>query len=84
MCVFKNYKNILGLPNKGLHKFRFLDTAIFDYIGALVVAIFIAYFTHIPLVLTTIGSFTFAEMLHFLFGVETNTIKYLNISCKYL
>jgi hypothetical protein len=82
MCLLKKYKNLLGLPNKGLHKFRFLDTAIFDYIGAIFVAIFIAFFTNIPLVLTTIGSFSFAEVLHFLFGVETNTMKYFNICCK--
>ena len=82
MCIFKKYKNILGVPKQGIHKIRFLDTALNDYIGTIIIAIIITYFSKIPLVLSTIISFIFGEILHYLFGVETNSLKYLNIICK--
>lgn len=82
MCIFKNYKNILGVPKKGVHELRFLDTALNDYIGAILLAILITYLSKIPLVVTTIASFVIGELLHYLFGVETNTLKYLNIKCN--
>lgn len=82
MCILKKYKNVLGVPKEGVHKLRFLDTALNDYIGAILLAIMLTFFTKIPLVLTTIMSFILGEILHYLFGVETNTLKYLNISCK--
>ena len=83
-CAFSNYKNILGLPNKGIHKFRFLDTAIVDYTGTILIAIIITYISKnkIPLVFTTIILFILAEILHMLFGVETNTLKFLGIKCN--
>lgn len=82
MCIFKKYKNILGVPKEGVHKLRFLDTALNDYIGTILLAIMLTFFTKIPLVLSTIMLFIVGEILHYLFGVETNTLKYLNISCK--
>jgi hypothetical protein len=82
MCILKKYKNVLGVPREGVHKLRFLDTALNDYIGAILFAIMLTFFTKIPLVLSTIVSFIVGEILHYLFGVETNTLKYLNISCK--
>lgn len=82
MCIFKKYKNVLGVPKEGVHKLRFLDTALNDYIGTILLAIMLTFFTKVPLVLTTIMSFILGEILHYLFGVETNTLKYLNISCK--
>lgn len=82
MCYFKKYKHILGVPKEGVHKLRFLDTALNDYIGTILLAIITTYLTKMPLVMTTILSFILGELLHFLFGVETNTLKYLNIYCK--
>ena len=82
MCIFKKYKNVLGVPKEGVHKLRFLDTALNDYIGTILLAIMQTFFTKIPLVLSTIMLFIVGEILHYLFGVETNTLKYLNISCK--
>ena len=82
MCYFKKYKNVLGVPKEGVHELRFLDTALNDYIGTILLAIITTYLTKMPLVMTTILSFILGEFLHFLFGVETNTLKYLNISCK--
>jgi len=74
---FKRYKNIFGNPGEGIHKYRFLNTAIIDFIGAIVLACLMTYITDIPLVLTTIWSFELGLLLHVLFGVETSSVKYL-------
>ena len=38
-CPFSRYKNLLGTPNEGVHQYRFLNTAIVDYILALLLSI---------------------------------------------
>jgi hypothetical protein len=81
VCPFKKYKDALGIIGKGVHKYRFLNTAIIDYVLTLIVAIVLGAVTGVPLVLTTIFSFVLAIVLHILFGVETNTVKYLGIKC---
>ena len=81
MCIFSEYKDIFGEIGKGAHKYRFLDTALVDYILTILGAVLITYLTDIPLVLTTIGLLIFSILLHYLFGVETNTLKYLGIKC---
>lgn len=73
----KKYKNIFGKPGTGIHKYRFLGTAISDYILTILLAIIISYFTKIPLVLATILAFILGIILHIIFGVETNSTKYL-------
>jgi hypothetical protein len=80
-CPFSKYKNILGIPGKGAHKYQFLNTAIVDYMMTIILAIFTTYVSSIPLVLTTIGWFVMGIILHILFGVETSTLKYLGIKC---
>lgn len=81
MCIFKEYKNIFGEIGKGPHQYRFLNTALVDYILTILGAILITYLTGIPLVLTTIGLLLLGIILHYLFGVNTNTLKYLGITC---
>ena len=80
-CPFKKYSDIFGLPNTGAHSYRILDTAIIDYILTILLAIFLTHITKIPLVITTIFSFILGIILHILFGVETNTLKYFGIKC---
>tara|TARA_B100001121_G_scaffold64468_1_gene56556 strand:- start:230 stop:469 length:240 start_codon:yes stop_codon:yes gene_type:complete len=77
MINLKKYKDILGKPKEGVHKYRFLDTAVVDYILSILGAIILTYFSDIPLVLTTIFSFSLGIILHILFGIHTNTTKYL-------
>jgi hypothetical protein len=81
ICPLSKYSNIFGKPNTGLHQYRILDTAIVDYIGTIIIAMIITYFTDIPLVITTILSFVIGILLHILFGVATNSVKYLNLKC---
>jgi hypothetical protein len=82
MCIFKQFTDIFGIPNKGIHSYRLLDVACIDYLLTLVTAFILAYYTSIPLVLTTIFSFIFAIICHALFGVNTSAIKYLGLICK--
>ncbi len=75
--LFKKYKNIFGIPGEGIHRYRFLNTAIVDFIGAIILACLITYVSDIPLVLTTKGVLELGLLLHVLFGVETSSIKYI-------
>ena len=81
MCIFSQYKDIFGKVGSGAHKYRFMNAAIVDYAVTILGAILITYLTDIPLVLTTIGLFILGILLHYLFGVETTTMKYLGIKC---
>ena len=81
MCIFSKYKDIFGEAGKGVHSYRFLNTALVDYLLTILVAILLTYLTDIPLVLTTIGLLVLGLILHYLFGVNTNSLKYLGITC---
>lgn len=71
------YKNLLGIPNKGIHSYRFLGLAIFDVIMTVILAIFISYFFKIPFVYTSIPLFILGIILHRLFCVRTSIDKFL-------
>ena len=75
MFGLQKYKNIFGEPGTGIHQYRFMDTAIADYILAIILAIAITYITKIPLVITTILSLLLGIIAHLLFEVETGTTK---------
>ena len=79
MDYLHKYKDIFGKPKQGAHQYRFLGTAIVDYILTIIGAMIITYFSGIPLVLTTIVLFILGIVLHILFGVPTVTTKYLGI-----
>ena len=81
LCIFKKYSDILGIPNKGVHQYRFLNTAIVDYLLTIVLSMFTTYKTHIPLTLTTIFLFVSGIFLHMIFGVQTSALSYLGIEC---
>ena len=81
LCPFSAYSTIFGLPGKGAHRFRFLNTAIIDYLLTLFLACVTTYLTLIPLVLSTIGWFILSIIIHMLFGVDTNTLRYLGVVC---
>jgi hypothetical protein len=79
MKYLEKYKYIFGKPMEGPHQYRFLDTAIVDYILTIVGAILLTFFSGIPIVLTTIGLLTLGIICHILFGIPTLTTKYLGI-----
>jgi len=81
ICVLKKYKDVFGKIGQGVHKYRLLDTALVDYLLTIVLAVVLGAVSGVPIVLTTIFSFVLAIVMHVLFGVETNTVKYLGIKC---
>ncbi len=81
MCFFQKYKNIFGEPNLGVHSYRFIDVPIVDHIGTILLAILFTYFSKIPLELTIPILYIIGIICHYLFGVSTNTLEYLNITC---
>ena len=74
------YKNIFGIPGKGVHAWKFMDTAIFDYVGTLFLAVIFARLTGVPLVLSTILMFVLGVVLHVVFCVPTAAVKYLGLA----
>ena len=71
------YKDIFGLPNKGIHSYRFLDLAIADIVMTILGAILISYFFKISLLYTSIFLFGLGIILHRLFCVRTTIDKLL-------
>lgn len=77
VCIFSKYRHILGKERKGIHQYRFMDTAIIDYILTIIFAFALTYITTIPVEITTIASFFIGIVCHLLFGVRTNTTNWL-------
>jgi len=75
------YKNILGEPGVGIHKRRMpgTDTAAADYLMSLGGAWLFAIATKMPLVLATILVLFIGEILHYIFCIPTQTLKYLQL-----
>ncbi len=80
-CPFKLYRDLLGTPDKGVHKYKFLNTAIVDYVLTLIGACVTTYLTTVPLPLTTILWFIMGIVAHILFGVDTESLRFLGIKC---
>ena len=76
MCIFAQYKDILGVPREGIHSIRVYDFAIVDFIMTFVGACIIAYFFKINVFLVFLYLFILGEYLHLLFCVDT---KFLSI-----
>ena len=79
ISFLKEYKDILGKPKQGVHSYRILDVALTDYLMTIVGAFIISYYTEIPVVITTIGLFNVGILLHIIFGVPTNTTRWLGL-----
>jgi tetrahydromethanopterin S-methyltransferase subunit C len=82
LCPFSKYSNIFGKPNTGVHSIQFMNVAMFDYILTIILAFVMAYITNIPTELTTIFCFIVGIICHILFGVKTNTTKFLQMDCN--
>jgi hypothetical protein len=71
------YKNLLGIPNKGIHSYRFMGIAIADVIMTIIGAIIISFFFKVSFVFTCISLFILGIILHRLFCVRTTIDKLL-------
>lgn len=76
--LFCKYASIFGVPKTGVHSYRMVgDTAAVDYFGTIGLAMLLTWATNIPLDLATIFMFVVSILLHALFCVPTNTIRWL-------
>jgi hypothetical protein len=71
------YKNALGVPNKGIHSYRFLGVAIADVVMTILGALIISYLFKYSFLYTTITLFILGIILHRLFCVRTTIDKLL-------
>ena len=71
------YKNALGVPNKGIHSYRFMGVAIADVIMTLIGAYLISKGFKLNFVYTSISLFLLGIVLHRLFCVRTTLDKLL-------
>ena len=55
------------------------NTVLFDYASTIIGSIIISYYTKIPLVIVTVCMFVLGEILHYIFNVKTNTLRYLKL-----
>ena len=74
---FCKYKNILGIPGEGIHKYRFLNMALADILLTLLTSIIISYLFKLSFLITTISLFILGIILHRLFCVRTTIDKLL-------
>ena len=75
--IFSEYRDVLGKPKEGVHKYRFMNVALVDYLLTIISAFLIGYLTAIPVEIVTIVLFSSGVILHLLFDVNTNTTKFL-------
>ena len=77
MLKLCQYKNILGIPKKGLHKYRFMNFAIVDVLLTFVLAYYIQYTfsktTNYWIILFV--CFLSGIFFHYIFCVETTLHK---------
>lgn len=55
------------------------NTVLFDYVATLIGAVIVSKYLEIPLVIVTIVVLILGEVMHYIFNVPTNTLKYLNV-----
>jgi len=71
------YKDILGIPGKGLHQYRIFNIAIVDVLLTILAAFLISYFLSFNFWITLIILFLLGILLHRLFCVKTTIDKIL-------
>ena len=81
LCPFSKFQNAFGEVGQGVHSFKILNTSMVDYIFTIILAFLLSYITKIPLVIMTIILFILAIIFHMLFGIKTNAVKSLGLSC---
>jgi len=71
------YKNALGEPKKGVHKYRFFNIAIVDVILTIIVACILSYFFKWRFWLTLLILFLLGIIAHRIFCVKSTIDKAL-------
>jgi hypothetical protein len=71
------YKNLFGVPKKGIHSYRLFGIAIVDVIETILGALLFSYIFNYSFLYTTIAFFIIGIILHRLFCVRTTVDKLL-------
>jgi|LauGreSBDMM110SN_4_FD.fasta_scaffold506891_1 hypothetical protein len=67
----KQYKDIFGAPNTGVHRHRFLGLASVDLFMTILASGIIAYVFDLSVLIVFITLFILGEFMHLIFGVDT-------------
>ena len=71
------YKNMFGLPGKGVHSTRFLGVAVVDVLMTVIGAVLLAYLMKWNVGYTILGMFVAGIVLHRAFCVRTTVDRFL-------
>jgi hypothetical protein len=71
------YKNMLGVPHKGIHSYRLFGVAIVDVIMTILAAALISYFRKQSFISILLFLFLLGIVLHRIFCVRTTVDKLL-------
>lgn len=71
------YKDLLGVPGKGIHSYRLFGVAIADVIMTIIGAAILSYIFKWNFTYTLIGFFLLGIVLHHMFCVKTTIDKLL-------
>lgn len=82
ICLLSEYNDIFGKAKKGVHSLRLFGTAVVDLILTVLLAVIIWKYMGIPFVPALVGLLVLGFVLHVLFGVETNAVRWLGLSCR--
>jgi hypothetical protein len=77
MLTLCKYKDILGVPNQGVHSFRIFNIAIVDVLLTILAAFIISYFLKTNLLYTLLFMFILGIISHRIFCVRTTIDKLL-------
>lgn len=75
--MFCKYKNALGKPNQGVHKYRIFNISVFDVSLTIFAAIIISGILKINFAITLLLLFLTGIFLHRIFCVRTTIDKFL-------
>jgi uncharacterized membrane protein YcaP (DUF421 family) len=77
LCPFKKFSEIFGRPNEGVHSYRFLNLAVVDVLGTIIIAYMIAKIFDLNPFIIIFIAFLIGIILHRLFCVNTTLNKFI-------
>jgi hypothetical protein len=69
------YKDILGVPERGVHSYRMFNFAIMDVIMTIIASFIISFIFRVSFLWSFVLLFIFGEVLHYIFCVPTTFMK---------
>ena len=77
---FCQYKDVLGVPEQGIHQYRLFGFAIVDVVMTIIGSYFLSMIINQPFWLTLLVIFVSGVFLHWLFCVETTFNKLVGLA----